>query len=253
MSCLAGLADLRRHLDIQPDAGDDDLRLFAALQAASHAIETFCARRFVPYLQTCVQPVSRAATEITLETDLLQLISIADESGVIPLNAVETLPALASASALRRIDGGAFTGNLTMQGWWGWHDSPDSLWISANDTVRSDPLDFDLTVLEVVSVEGEDARGHAPRFQAGYLIRIGDELMTVIKADSDTHLLSLVRGAGGTQPVTHLRGAQIRIYQPPRAIRDLALRYAAWLLQHPEPPPEILIAALLPFRRFHVK
>ncbi len=253
MNCLAGLADLRRHLDLQPASTGDDPRLFAALESASHAIETYCARRFVPYLATLTQNIPRAAAEITLQNDLLQAISIADESGIIALEAVEMLPLSGSASVLRRIDSGAFTGTLTLEGWWGWHSSLDHVWVNANDTVRSDPLSFDATVLEVLDVEGEDSLGHTPRFQAGHLLRIGDDLLGVLKADSDTNLLSLERGANGTQSVTHLRGAQIRIYHPPPALHDLALRFAAWLVQHPEPLPDSLIAALYPFRRFYVK
>ncbi len=253
MSCLAGLADLRRHLDLSSLPDSDDPRLFAALQIASHAIETICARHFVPKLGILVQDVPRAAPEITLQNDLLQAISISDESGIIALEAVEMLPPFGSASVLRRNDGGVFGGEITLEGWWGWHDSPEHLWVNANDTARSDPLSFDATVLEVLSVEGEDSRGRAPRFQAGHLLRIGDELLSVIKADPLTNLLALERGANGTQSVTHLRGAQIHIYQSPPALHDLALRYAAWLAQHPEPPPDSLIAALSPFRRFHVK
>ncbi|MBE2182209.1 MAG: hypothetical protein IAE89_02175 [Anaerolineae bacterium] len=253
MLCLAGLADLRRHLDLPPAPDSDDPRLFAALQIASHAIETYCARHFVPKLEIFVQGAPRAAPEITLQNDLLQAISIADANGIIALEAVEMLPPSGSASALRRNDGGVFAGELTLEGWWGWHDSPEQLWVNANDTVRSDPLSFDATVLEVLSIEGEDVLGRAPRFQPGSLLRIGDELLGVIKTDPITNLLTLERGANGTTSATHLRGAQIRVYRTPLALHDLALRYAAWLVQHPDPPPDSLIAALSPFRRFQVK
>ncbi len=266
MYTLATLNQLRQRLNLS--AGAEDARLLAALKAASAQIERYAGRGFSPRRAMIDHTVDRQQpTELLLDDDLLQLISLADAGGTINLADVLTLPGDESpASVLVLTSGRTFTWALTplravrVTGIWGWHDRPSQLWRLSGDTVRDNPLSSSATTLTVTDANAADSEAESPRFQVGHLLKIEDEYVRVMAvnllAGDDT--LTVQRGVNGTTAASHAQGIAISTYQPPSDVVNLVLSWAAWLYQQPdfppsEPMPESLLRGVESLRRVSVK
>ena len=253
MYTLATLDQLRSRLGLAPGDNADEGRLWRALTAASARIEMTSGRRFTPRLATLAHDL-RDPRELTLADDLLQLQHLSNGDGrEIDLGAVQTLPAATegSASVLRLGGAGRFVWSgsplaaIQVTGIWGWHERWSLAWLVGVDSLQDNTLAAGATMLQVTD---------SSRFEAGQLLRMGDEYLRLLAIDEAHHSLRVLRAARGTAAVAHSRGAPVDIYQPPRAVTLLCLRLALWLYREPDrdadaPLPADLIAEMVGLRR----
>jgi hypothetical protein len=266
MYTLATLTQLRQRLNLS--AGAEDARLLMALKAASAQIERHAGRGFSPRRAQIDHTIdAQNPTELLLDDDLLQLISLADAGGTINLADVLALPGDESpGSVLIVTSGRAFTGALTplravrVNGIWGWHDNTSQLWRSSGDTVRDNPLSNSATTLTVTDANAADGEAESPRFQVGHLLKIEDEYLrvTAVNLLTGDDTLTVQRGVNGTTAASHAQGMAISTYQPPADVVNLVLSWAAWVYQQPdfppsEPLPESLLRGVALLRREGVK
>jgi hypothetical protein len=250
MHTLTTLTRLRLHLGLQAAETTDDPRLIAALISATAQIEAEAGRSFIPRLATLTQTLVHADDLLVLPDDLLELQAISDEAGTIPQNEVERLPAEGVTTMLRRNNDAAFTGDVSMTGFWGWHDRPQDAWLRANDTPTA-AVGISDTTFTVTNANGADAWGRAPRLQVGALLRLDSEYLRITAISTNT--LTVLRGVNGTTAVAHAASTPIWLYEPPAAIAELTLRCAAWLVQHSSAPiPAEFHDALAGYRRLVV-
>ena len=252
MYSIATLHHLRRYLGLADADSSEDVRLMDALRAATAQIERAAGRHFLPRHAALVHSDGVHNTELLLQDDLLELISVEDGNGTIPLEGVELVPAHGPASVLLLKNGRFFTvgeTGVTITGIWGWHDEWSRAWRSSADTVADDPLSATTVVISVEDADGADGLFEAPRFQVGQMLAIGDEYLRVMKVDSALNRLYCQRGVAGTQNASHLHFTTILAYQPPRDVRDLATRWAAYLYKQGNPVPQAFYESLLSLRR----
>jgi hypothetical protein len=240
MPCLATLGDLRRHLGLRADETSDDARLLTALEAASADFERDCGRQFEPRFAALVHPLADASDWLSLRDDLLVPTELADAGGPISLAHVERHPAQGPAALLRLAAGRAFSGAVTVTGWWGWHDDPAALWTPTGQTVRDQPLTTSATRLTVTD---------SAAFSPGQLLQAEAEVLRVRALDPALQQLVVARGQQGTAAATHAQNTALSAFAPPPDIVDLVLRRTAWLARHAEPLPASLRDAALRWRR----
>jgi hypothetical protein len=255
MYTIATLHHLRRHLGLASSDTAEDVRLMDALRAATAQIERAVGRRFLPHHEAHVHTASVFTNELLLDDDLLELTSVEDAVGVIPLQDVEPLPARGPGSVLRLKNGRYFTPGETgviVTGVWGWHDEWTRAWRSSFDGVEDNPLSPTTNVVTVQDADGEDGLLEAPRFQVGQMIAIEDEYLRVMRVDIALNRLYVQRGVAGTANAQHPRFSIITVYQPPRDVRDLAVRWAAHLYKQGSPAPASFYEELAPMRRERV-
>jgi hypothetical protein len=269
MYTLATLHHLRQRLGLAASDTADDVKLLAALQAASAQIERLANRRFSPRQAVIEHDANpRHVTELLLDDDLLELTTLSngDGSTIAPANIV-TLPdsnADSPTSVIRLTGGHAFIWDITplraiqVSGIWGWHDRYTQAWRSSADTVQNNPLGSSATTLTVADADGADSTGESPRFQVGQLLRIDSEYLRVLAVNTASNILTVLRGVNGTTATTHNQNTAISVYLPPLDIQLWVVRYAAWLYKEPDskgftPSPAALIKELDPLRRVGVK
>ena len=230
MYTLATAQQLRARLDLEPSAADQ--RLWRALTAATARIERDSGRRFLPRLAT-LPHAARHPRELILLDDLLQLQRLGNGDGRdVEPGDVQTLPAASqgSVSVLRLTGAQRFSGPAALQvtGLWGWHERWSRAWRRGIDRLQDDPLSATAATLRVADVG---------RFQAGQLLRLGDEYLRLLAIDAAGQALTVERGAQGTTAATHSQGTAVDVYRPPAAVTLLCLRLAAWLYREPERSP----------------
>jgi hypothetical protein len=253
MYSIASLEYLRRYLGLAASDTAEDTRLIEALRAASAQIERAACRHFLPRKEVIVHTAGVSKTELLLGDDLLELIALEDANGSIPFEDVELLPARGVASVLRLKNGRYFTpGETGVSGIWGWHDEWERAWQSSGDGVEDNPLSPTAVDISVQDADGEDGLLEKPRFQAGQLIAIEDEYIRVLHVDTVMNRLRVQRGVGGTQTAPHNRYDPIVVYHPAHDVRDLTVRWAAWLYKQGGPAPEHFYDALATLRRERV-
>ncbi len=241
----------------------DDMRLLAALQAASAQIERGTGRRFCPTVAAIPHDIEPSTPgELILADDLLELTALADASGDLDTANVLLLPGGESASILRRFDYTAFQWDVsreqavTVTGVWGWHDDAAQMWRLSGDTLAG-ALDDTATAFTAADAGGADIMGESPRFQVGHLLRIEGEYLRVLSVDTATNTVTVLRGVNGTTAASHAAGTVVETYQPPADIAMLVLRWAAWLYREPDNRlsggvPPVLSRALDTLRRVTV-
>jgi hypothetical protein len=84
-------------------------------------------------------------------------------------------------------------------------------------------------VVSVQDADGLDGLMEAPRFQVGQMLAIDAEYLRVMRVNTALNRLYAQRGVGGTESASHLHFTTISVYQPPRDVRDLTTRWAAYL------------------------
>lgn len=236
MRMLATIHELRLHLGMETSDTSSNARLRSALEAATAAIERAAGRSFIPQQATLAHDVQlNDLREIALRADLLTLEALLNGDG----QALDLAQVLHLPGALRLTGGAYFTYDETplravqVTGLWGTHDDWAHAFRDSGDSVQ-DALNATATSFYVSSAEGADTLRITPRFQVGHLLRIGDELLWLLALDAGTNTLYVQRGAQGTMPSEHEAGTPIAIYQPPRAVHRLCLRWAAWLYREPD-------------------
>lgn len=126
---------------------------------------------------------------------------------------------------------------IWVSGVWGNHNRYGQAWVDSLDTVQDDPLAEDATTLTVADWDGAAAALKAPRFQAGQLLRIWEELLLVLSAatlpgeteeDPSVDQLEVVRGTNGSLAAEHAQGTKIEIWRPMGTIVQACLRLVKW-------------------------
>ena len=239
MYTIATLEDLRRHLNVGADAGNDD-ELLRALGEASHLIESTTQRRYCPRLATLdVKPAAATPRMLILPDDLLELRALSDGGGALDLARVFSFPGESDEpSSLLQLKGGAAfrlglnpVDSVSVKGIWGWHDRWARAWRESGESLSSSALSAHATRIDVNDSAGADEDGSRPRFHVGHLLRIDGEYLRVTAIDRKANRLTVLRGVGGTRATAHLRDAKIETFAPAPAIRDLTVRYAELMLK----------------------
>lgn len=234
---------LMRYLGIATATTGETMRLRQAVSAAQAQIEQLSARRFVPYRQS-IDHDHHSGGVLPLLHDLHALESVTDANGR-PLTGIE----LIDGAMLR---GDLPAGVLTVSGMWGWAIR----WRPSGDMNAFALFDNENSVAVTASTAA-DEEGNIPRFEAGQLIRIEDEIMQVMAVDPVADTLSVRRGLNGTSAVTHAPYQPITIFTPAPQVETLATRWAAWLYRaadHADPTlPEALHREALQLQRVRVR
>jgi len=231
MYSIATLHEFRRHLQLTDTDADADLR--QALENASHLIESLTQRRYCPALETRRLPIDAVnPRELILPDDLLDLISIESDQGILSKDTLRLVPNRPDlpASVLILNEGEVFSGELSITGIWGWHDRWTQAWRKSGDQIRGSTLNASAAWITVDDVDGENQDGISPRFQVGQLLRMESEYIRLIAIDREGNRLRVLRGVNGTEAVSHAAGTPIETYRAASAIRDLCLRYAELLI-----------------------
>lgn len=236
MYTIATLDDLRARLGLAAADTADDARLIGALGAATAAIERAVGRRFIPQRATLAHPIhKRDRTRLLLERDLLTLLALEDATGTIAASEYALLPADPPHHTIELLNGRTFIWDdapyraVSITGIWGWHEDWANAFRASNDSVQDNPLSASATTLTVSDADGPDSAQRSPRFQVGHLLKIGDEYLRVLAINTATNTLTVQRGAGGTTAAAHAQTTPISTFQPPEDVRQLCIRWAAWL------------------------
>lgn len=118
---------------------------------------------------------------------------------------------------------------MTVTGTWGFHKHYGKAWVNSLDTLTADISETDttLTVEDVTGLRGDRL---GPRFEAGNLIRVGAEMMTVLNVESGKMELTVDRGQRGTTAVSHTVGDSLEVYVPDPEMTHAATRWAAYVI-----------------------
>lgn len=182
-----------------------------------------------------------AARKLILKDDLLELVQFlnGDGSEITPaeylLEPIERTPysviALRSGTTWLPDESGEAQGALSVKALWGYHPDYATAFVDSLETVAENPLAANTTQLQVADVNGLAADLDCPRFQAGQLLRIENELLYLISvhavADAPD-LLTVVRGYNGSTAAQHPQGCPIRIFRPDGNIVQACVRLVAW-------------------------
>lgn len=261
------LTQVRSYLGLNATETSDDTRLTTFIREASGWIDRHCGRRFDPRRETRLldypfKPHSGFGVYDLLSADgwVAQMNGVADLSAGLlrvddDLLAVETLTngdgaaiaasdyvlepsnrtpshairLLASSGLAWRVStNGDREQCISVLGVWGYHDRYNTAWVDTLDTVRDNPLTIAATSLTVADADGVAADLDAPRFQAGQIIRVESEYLTVIAVNTTTNVLTVTRGANGTAAAQHAQGAAISVYRPMDNVQSAAMRLVVW-------------------------
>lgn len=169
------------------------------------------------------------AGRLQLDDDLLALSSIMNGDGTaLPTTEILLEPANIYPKAVLKIKTGSAYRWLpddenreqciSVTGLWGYRPQYASAWVST-DTVQNNPLTAAGTSITVVS---------AARFQAGQLLKIGDEFVAVTAINTTSNYLTVTRAANGTTAAEHTQSTAIYIYVPWGNYQLAGVRLAVW-------------------------
>lgn len=125
---------------------------------------------------------------------------------------------------------GDWIDNVEVTGIWGYHRQYASAFVESNDAVQDNPLTSSAKTITVTSFDAtsQDAAGRSPRFSAGQLLRLEDELVLVVDTPSNTQL-TVLRGVRGSSSASHLQNTKIAIFTPEPTIERACLRWVSYL------------------------
>lgn len=253
----ATLYQAKQHLGLLSET-TEDARLTQYLKWATGLINAYKMRRYDVRLVTIPHdaPLSMASTfgrfdssyavpsaqkSLILLDDLLEMMQFLNGDGTeiaadaYLLEPFERTPysvaRLRSGTTWSLDDNGDASGALSLKGFWGYHPDYDNAWIDSLDSVRDNPLTAGATTIHVADVNGMTEDLESPRFQAGQLLRIEDDLALVLSASAVTgndDVLTVKRGVNGATAVQHVLGKTIKIFRPDPAIVQVCLRLVHW-------------------------
>lgn len=224
------------------DAADDDL-IRGLIRSASGMVTQYTKRVFVPVVATRAfdargEHISSMA--LTIEQDLLEIVTLTNGNAVaIPSSAYVLRPSnrwpknrielLTSGNVMFEyvLD---WQEAISIAGWWGYHNAWDQAWVDTLDTVQVD-LTANATALTVSDADGRDDTWQT-RFPIGSYLRIEDELLQVMAADTGTDILTVLRGRQGTTAAAHSIGESISRYAPMPDVAEAAAALVLWLYKN---------------------
>lgn len=98
--------------------------------------------------------------------------------------------------------------------------------VLSGDTVEESLTATD-TGIAVNDADGLDAFNRTPRFSAGNLIRLENELCEVLATNTATNVITVRRGVRGTTAAIHAQETVIKVWNVDEDVRDTAARQAA--------------------------
>lgn len=117
---------------------------------------------------------------------------------------------------------------IDVDGIWGYHDGYsriDEAWVDTEDAVQDAPLSALATTITVGDVDGKD-RNYLTRFNVGNLIKIEDEFIEIVEADTDANTLTVIRGIRGTTSASHVQDTPIYRWRVIEDIVEATLKIA---------------------------
>lgn len=259
------LTQVRAYRNLKTGETADDAKLQGFIRSASRFVDAHCGRRFDVRRETRLLdypiPARSAfgvydasawvlmmnaagdlgAGVLRLDDDLLSVETLVNGDGATIASAAYVLePAnasvhhtirLASDSGLVWLPGvnGRREQVISIAGLWGYHpDYAHDAWIDSTDEVGNDPLTVAGTSLTVTQALGPDEMMIAPRFQAGQMLKIESEFVSVIAVNGASNILSIKRAVNGTVAAAHAKATPIAVYRPPESIVQAVLRLVAW-------------------------
>jgi len=195
--------------------------------AAPDAYGYYDAQSFVDQMNLTGQLATGA---LPLDDDLLELATVTNGDGeTVPTTELLLEPANVYPKAALRIKRGSsyrwqLSANgearqvISVTGWWGFHPRYAEA-LTAVDSVQDAPLASSATTITVTG---------AAAFEAGQLLRIEDELVTVTATDTDANTLSVARAVNGTSASEHASATLIYRYTPYGNYELAATRLVVW-------------------------
>lgn len=118
--------------------------------------------------------------------------------------------------------------NISITGFWGMRTyyGTQGFFLSG---VTCPAINSGQATIVVSDVAGPDIYNRVPLFSPGNLIRIDNELMEIVKVDTTTKTLTVLRGMNGTTPDSHVIGTPIKIWYPEEDVVNMATRQAGLL------------------------
>ena len=184
--------------------------------------------RFARFAPAYRYPLAYKCDQLVLDDDLLEVISLTSNNGADTVAAVDYNLLSADNSnwtpynVIELIQGNdaAFTYSSTPQdsnavtGYWGYHEHWADAWQDSQDTVENNPLSSSATTITVNDVDGANLYGLSPRFMVQQLLKIESEWLFVTGKNTNTNVLTVIRGVNGTTAAAHVQNTPIYIYQP---------------------------------------
>jgi hypothetical protein len=216
--------------------------ILRAITYANNGIETYCARRFVPYVDTIstgfINGTNVIGDVLYFNHDLLELTSIAVDGVVVDQDTFVLEPRYVGSKRSARLVGQSYSswrdlavkkyGEVSIAGTWAYHSMPNFAWINSGNSIQNNPLLSTATSITVIDVDGQNQLGYSPRFSIGQLLKIGAEYMYVVGVDALSKTLSVVRGVQGTTVAQHAQNTVIFTFN---ADPDMSMRQRSlWLM-----------------------
>lgn len=124
---------------------------------------------------------------------------------------------------------GSIYNTIVITGWWGVRTFYDELGFPQIDSLAANLTDS-ASSMTVADADGVDYDGITPRFSAGGLYRIGDELVEATDTDTTANTVSILRGRRGTSAAAHSSGDAVKVWNIEPEIRRICARQTAYIL-----------------------
>jgi hypothetical protein len=119
--------------------------------------------------------------------------------------------------------------SIVLTGWWGVRTFYDEVGFPQIDSLAAALLAGDSS-MTVADADGVDYDGIAPRFSAGGLYRIEDELVEATATNTTTNVVTILRGRRGTTASAHANGTAVKAWNVEPEIRRVCARQTAYVL-----------------------
>lgn len=123
-----------------------------------------------------------------------------------------------------------FIDSIEITGFWGMREYYQSMgFFDSGQDVPVGDLSASAVTMVITDVDGLDPYNRTPLFSAGNLCRIDDELIEIVKTDTVTNTLTMIRGARGTTAAAHTAGTAIQIWETEEDVTNMATRQVGLL------------------------
>lgn len=209
---------------------EDNERVLAYLRRATDFISTITKREFYPWIQTrnyaapwayidlSIRRLPRA--HLKLDQDLLEVLEITSgdteiesenffllEHNIYPKRVVVLSAGFWSGSSARYDQS-----SIDINAIWGFHNGqygvPNTAWIDTLEVVPLGGITSSQTSITLSDIDGKDAQ-YLNRIAVGNMLRIGNEFIEVVDANTSTNVITVLRGVRGSTAAAHDAGVKI--------------------------------------------
>jgi hypothetical protein len=110
---------------------------------------------------------------------------------------------------------------------WGYHTRYTDAWQIEDSVQDAGGINATVTTVTVTDADGTNWRGATPRFSAGQMIRINEEWLRVVNANTTANTLTVQRGINGSTAAAHALSDDIYVWYPVDDVRQGVARQAA--------------------------